>query len=97
MKRLETIQALRAFAAWSVVAHHMNQFFRGNIDFGVVGQYFEQYGAMGVDLFFVISGFVIYLTELIHRQVKYDCRYVTYPLAIDIPQEIIKQCQGKIL
>jgi len=63
MKRLETIQALRAFAAWSVVAHHMNQFFRGNIDFGIVGQYFEQYGAMGVDLFFVISGFVIYLTS----------------------------------
>ena len=63
MKRLETIQALRAFAAWSVVAHHMNQFFRGNIDFGIVGQCFEQYGAMGVDLFFVISGFVIYLTS----------------------------------
>ena len=44
-----------------------------------------------------LCGFVIYLTELNHRQVKYDCRYVTYPLAIDIPQEIIKQCQGKIL
>ena len=40
-----------------------------------------------------LCGFVIYLTELNHRQVKDDCRYVTYPLAIDSPQEIIKQCK----
>lgn len=57
---LKSIQSLRGIAAWLVVFHHIHQLiFKsdiGNIHFSAL---FEKF-ASGVDLFFVISGFIIY-------------------------------------
>lgn len=57
---LKSIQLLRAIAAWMVVFYHAMQIY-----FGLNGEnwfsiFFSRYGSMGVDIFFVISGFVIY-------------------------------------
>lgn len=57
---LNSIQLLRAIAAWVVVGHHFMQILYGVSEVGFVGGLFSKYGALGVDLFFVISGFVIY-------------------------------------
>jgi len=43
-----------------------------------------------------ICGFVIYLAELPAQKV-YDCKYVSYPNAIDIPQHVIHECQKRKL
>jgi len=59
---LISLQALRAVAAWMVVCHHVMQVFFDFKADGPVGQFFVQKGAIGVDIFFVISGFVIYLS-----------------------------------
>jgi len=40
--------------------------------------------------------FVILLAELPTKQV-YDCRYVSYPVAIDVPQTVIHECQKRKL
>ncbi|WP_042956573.1 acyltransferase family protein [Pseudomonas brassicacearum] len=57
---LGSIQLLRAFAAWIVVFHHYIQIFYGfNTDIPA-GIFLAKYGAIGVDIFFVISGFVIF-------------------------------------
>ncbi|WP_060481196.1 acyltransferase [Pseudomonas sp. NBRC 111119] len=59
---LYSLQALRAFAAWVVVCHHFMQIFFDFKASGPVGQLLADRGAVGVDIFFVISGLVIYLS-----------------------------------
>lgn len=59
---LYSLQALRAFAAWVVVCHHFMQIFFDFQASGPIGQLFTDRGAAGVDIFFVISGLVIYLS-----------------------------------
>lgn len=59
---LYSLQALRAFAAWVVVCHHFMQIFFDFKASGPVGQLLTDRGAVGVDIFFVISGLVIYLS-----------------------------------
>ncbi len=59
---LYSLQALRAFAAWVVVCHHFMQIFFDFHASGPVGQFLTDRGAVGVDIFFVISGMVIYLS-----------------------------------
>lgn len=56
-----SIQALRALAAWLVVAHHFMQLIPGaNTAYGDgVGWFFASRGNFGVDIFFVISGFIM--------------------------------------
>jgi hypothetical protein len=39
----------------------------------------------------IICGFVIFMTEF--TTVKYDCRNMSYPNAIDIPKTVIQQCK----
>ncbi|MGM3275830.1 acyltransferase family protein [Ralstonia sp. 24A2] len=77
---LISIQILRALAAWIVVGHHVTQLLPPFRDNSQISQFFVHYGAYGVDLFFVISGFVIYLSSskshvtprefLLHRIVR---------------------------
>ena len=51
-------------AAWVVVYHHCVQVFYGfNVD-GFLLSALAKYGSIGVDLFFVISGFVIYYSVI---------------------------------
>lgn len=60
-KRLASLQILRALAAWTVVFHHYVQIFLGpTLATGIAG-FFWQHGALGVDVFFVLSGFVMCL------------------------------------
>jgi hypothetical protein len=42
-----------------------------------------------------ICGFVIFLAELNHKPIKYDCRLATYPTAVDVPIDVIEQCRKK--
>lgn len=55
MGRLENIQTLRAVAALMVVLFHASQAAHGSVIFAPFGRF----GAAGVDIFFVISGFVM--------------------------------------
>ncbi|HEX9958063.1 MAG TPA: acyltransferase family protein, partial [Fibrella sp.] len=57
-KQLQTIQAVRGVAALAVVAFHLTQFVGGTYGEDLWNGLFE-HGFAGVDLFFVISGFVI--------------------------------------
>ena len=57
---LNSIQILRALAAWLVVGHHYMQLFYSFKLEGFASGLLRDFGAIGVDLFFVISGFVIY-------------------------------------
>ncbi len=62
-KRITNLQALRAFAALNVVVFHCigtSQFYGFTPQFFLL---FEGWGANGVDIFFVISGFVMIYTQ----------------------------------
>ncbi|RKQ96936.1 peptidoglycan/LPS O-acetylase OafA/YrhL [Kushneria sinocarnis] len=59
---LISVQALRALAAWMVVCHHVMQVFFGFDASTWLGYMLSTRGQMGVDIFFIISGFVIYIT-----------------------------------
>src|SRR4051812_3503447 len=59
LQMLISVQALRALAAWAVVCHHFMQIFFDFHPSGPVGRFFTEKGAVGVDIFFVISGLVI--------------------------------------
>lgn len=53
--KINSIQVLRALAAWAVVLHHF-----GRETTSSFGSFFALYGNFGVDVFFVISGFIMY-------------------------------------
>jgi exopolysaccharide production protein ExoZ len=57
MYKLTSIQYLRAFASIYVLVTHVFQ----HLGISMLGGYYLD-GAYGVDLFFIISGFLIYLT-----------------------------------
>ncbi len=57
-----SLQILRAVAAWMVVYVHYMQMFYGTEYDTVIGYFFRNYGGLGVDIFFVLSGFVMYFS-----------------------------------
>jgi len=58
-----SLQALRGIAAWMVVFHHIEQsYYMGNSNH-YFWQFFSQIGGFGVDVFFVLSGFVMALAS----------------------------------
>ncbi|TWI53856.1 peptidoglycan/LPS O-acetylase OafA/YrhL [Pseudomonas duriflava] len=59
---LVSLQALRALAAWLVVFHHFMQVFFDFHSDSLAGHLLSTRGQVGVDIFFVLSGFVIHLS-----------------------------------
>lgn len=65
MRTINSIQTLRALAATSVVAVHTSHdagIYSNHPIIGAIGGY----GAIGVDIFFVISGFIMYVTACVN-------------------------------
>src|SRR5882672_5276023 len=61
--KIWSLQALRFWAALSVVLYHAcNQAYQTTHQFGVLGLNGAQFGCVGVDVFFVLSGVIITLT-----------------------------------
>ncbi len=58
-EQLVSLQYLRALAAWMVVFHHYVQVFRNFKPEGGIERFFTYYGNLGVDIFFVLSGFIM--------------------------------------
>lgn len=59
-EKYKSLQILRALAAWMVVYHHFVQFYIGNPGGHWLSALFERYGTLGVDIFFVLSGVVMF-------------------------------------
>ncbi|QXH37413.1 acyltransferase family protein [Pseudomonas muyukensis] len=80
---LNSIQILRALAAWIVVLHHYMQITYNFTLTDPLSVGLHRYGAIGVDLFFVISGFVIYLSAT--RQSVTPLEFATHRIARIVP------------
>ena len=58
---LDSLQVLRALAALAVMGFHATELLADHGGFSLLGGFFAA-GSAGVDLFFVLSGFIIYHT-----------------------------------
>ena len=58
-RHFDSVQILRAIAAWTVVYHHYIQVYGVNFT-QAIGRGFSRYGSFGVDVFFLISGFIMF-------------------------------------
>jgi len=57
--KFQSIQLLRGFAVLLVMVHHFMSPYYHFQHTNIVGDFFSNYGSFGVDLFFVISGFIM--------------------------------------
>lgn len=71
MKPIVPLQIIRAIAAWLVVFHHYMQIIHGFKYTSYVGYLLAVHGAFGVDVFFVLSGFVMCYTMIKHNYSAY--------------------------
>jgi len=61
--KIDSIQVLRGIAAFAVAVYHLKYLTRDNLAFSQILDFFFNNGAAGVNLFFVISGFImVYIT-----------------------------------
>ncbi|QZT38751.1 acyltransferase [Halosquirtibacter xylanolyticus] len=58
--KIYSLQLLRAIAAWMIVYHHLMQTFFDFKSDSILGWFFSNKGSFGVDVFFVLSGVVMY-------------------------------------
>ncbi len=61
-RRIESIQVLRAYAAWLVVFHHFHQIINGFDRSTAWGRVWSECGDYAVYVFFIISGLIIHHT-----------------------------------
>lgn len=67
-----SLQILRGIAAWSILYYHYIQdFYQFNVSHPVA-RIFASHGSLGVDIFFVLSGFVMYLSAAKTDTTAYD-------------------------
>lgn len=61
-KKYISLQVLRGLAAWFVVFHHfmLSVYVHHDVAINPFGRFLYTYGPFGVDIFFVLSGFVMY-------------------------------------
>ena len=52
---------------------------------------------MKLALAFALIMLMFGIFSMTQKPYTYNCKYVTYPVAIDIPQEVIRQCQKRRL
>jgi peptidoglycan/LPS O-acetylase OafA/YrhL len=62
MERYKELDVLRGLAALSVVLYHYTTRVNLSLEYGIFTKFHFEYGYLGVELFFIISGFVIFLT-----------------------------------
>jgi len=63
-ERYYSLQVLRGVAACMVFYHHYMQLFYDFKYESIVGKFFSNYGSFGVDIFFVLSGFVMFFSAI---------------------------------
>jgi len=61
VNKLYALQILRGLAAWLVVFHHYVQLFYDFKSDTWMGYFFHVRGSFGVDIFFILSGFIMFL------------------------------------
>lgn len=83
MLRLSNLEMLRFIAALWVVATHSTGYVLANSDGSILGATLFLQGGYGVDLFFVVSGFVIALTQL--RSPKRPRQFITNRMIRIVP------------
>lgn len=80
-----SIQCLRGLAALSVVLFHYRFYIRGATDEGVsIGNYLFSWGVIGVDVFFIMSGFIMFITTQHYRAEISSAKRFLYNRAVRI-------------
>ncbi|GEL11990.1 Peptidoglycan/LPS O-acetylase OafA/YrhL, contains acyltransferase and SGNH-hydrolase domains [Flavobacterium glycines] len=62
LNRIPELESLRGIAALSVMLYHYTSFFRASLHYNFSSIFDFQFGHHGVELFFMISGFVIFMS-----------------------------------
>ena len=78
-----SIQLLRGGAALIVVFHHFMQIFYGFERTNIIGDFLSDFGGMGVDVFFVVSGFI--MTHIVINKEKTASSFILNRLVRVVP------------